>query len=177
MVYWVAATQILFYLSAIPLQLAFFLKAENSIRFGAGIGFFEMRFALRRALSNMDHPKKKKRLPFFSNLPKSGRLLWRFFREIDIKDFIICGQLSLGDAASTALICGSLPALEHALHPFLPGIRLRIQPCFNSPNMHIDLQGMISLRTGQIMLAVIISAFNYVNRRIAQWIDTPSKAS
>lgn len=177
MVYWVAAAQILFYMSAIPLQLAFYLKTENGIHFGAGIGFFEMRFAQHRALSNMDHPKKKKRMPLFSKLPKSGRLLWRFFREIDIREFAICGQLSLGDAASTALICGSLPAIEHALYPFMPGIRLRIQPYFNSSEMHIDLQGMISLRTGQIMLAVIISAFNYVNGRIAQWIDTPSKAS
>lgn len=177
MVYWVAAAQILFYLSAIPLQLVFCLKAGNDIRFGAGMGLFEMRFARRRALSNMDQPKKKRRMPFFSNLPKSGKLLWRFFKEIDIREFTIRGQLSLGDAASTALLCGSLPAFEHALRPFLPGIRLRIQPCFNSSNMHIDLQGMISLKTGQIMLAVITSAFNYVNGRIAQWTDTPSKAS
>lgn len=178
-VYWVAAVEVLFYLSAVPLRMAFYLRSENGLQFGAGVGVFERRFAQRSALARLTGEKPMPAPKKFSweKLPAIAKLSLQFLRNIHIDQFSLYGRFSLGDAASTALVCGGVNALECALHAVWPKIRMNLQPDFNTSNVHIELQGMIYVRIGQIMFAATISALNYANGRITQWIDTRLKAS
>ena len=178
-VYWVAAAELLFYLCAVPLRMAFCLRSEGEIKFGAGIGFFERRFALNQALARLSGEKPAGK--FFKlrwkNIPDAGKLIWGFVKRIQIDQVSLYGRFSMGDAASTALICGGVNALACALRAATPKVSMNIHPEFNHSSVHIELQGMICVRTGQVMFAAILSGLNYANGRIAQWISTQLKAS
>ena len=179
-VYWVAAAELLFYLSAVPLRMAFYLRAGNELRFGAGVGAFERRFARRRAWSHLMSPQTRrsgKWRPKARHIPALFHLAWQFIRHLHIDQLSLQGRLSLGDAANTALLCGGLQALESALRPVCPQVHLSVHPAFNADAVHLELQGMISARSGQIMFAAVISVLDYANGRITQWIDTRLKAS
>lgn len=78
------------------------------------------------------------------------------------------GQVSGGDAARIALICGCASAIEGALSPFLPPKRLslRLKANFSMEESDIVLSGMVSIRLGHIISAALIGAWNYFARRI-----------
>lgn len=177
MVYWVAAAQILFYLNAIPIRLILLIESENGVQFGFGVALFEKRFAWRRALANMGLPQKQRGTPSVEKLSKHKALLFHFFKALHFDELSFHGEVAFKDAAATALICGSFTIFEYILRPFFPKLSLQIAPQFNKSAPHIHLNGMISLRTGQIISAVTISALYYVNRRISQWINSRLKAS
>ena len=176
-VYWIAAAEIVFYLSAVPLRMAFCLRNENGWHFGAGIGIFERRFARKRAMARMRDPERSPNAFAKGHVSRGVRFFADIIRHLRIEQLSLKGTLSLGDAASTALVSGFIQAGGSALHAVIPRLSLNVHPEFNASRIHIELQGMISVRFGQIILAVLISALNYANGRIAQWINTRLKAS
>ncbi|MBQ6345978.1 MAG: DUF2953 domain-containing protein, partial [Clostridia bacterium] len=82
----------------------------------------------------------------------------------------VAGRLGLGDAVSTALACGALRALGAGRAV------VDVTPVFDGDGLCLELQGMIRLRSGQIMWAMAMSRFENIRRRIARWTDTRLKA-
>lgn len=164
----VAILQALVYLASVPVFAAFNLSVRDGLRFGVGMSAFERRFALRRAEAK--HPSKKQRR-------KNGaRLLLRAAKRLRGMDVRLRGRVCLGDAAATATACGALRALAAALGPRAGRVEVDVAPLFGEDGLRVDLEGMIRLRSGQIMSAIAVSGINDILRRIAKWKDTRLKA-
>ena len=171
----------LFYLGAIPIRFALRLTWDGRFIIGTGIAIFEPRFAQRRALK----PKAAKK-PSISienlDLPRLLRAGLRALKHILYHlppgGVTLEGILGTPDAALTALVCGSVNSLGHALHGISgDGIRIDLKPDFSVEHVHLEVSGMISARAGHIMLAALLGAFEYASGRFNQWISTPLKAS
>ena len=177
-VYWVAAIETLIYLSAIPLHIAIYIRATDGFAISAGFSLFEKRFARKRAFRRLGRAQKAKRnRPSGKSMPRKVRLIIHMLRHLKQIRIHFRGTLGLGDAASTALIYGSIQSLKYALHPFYPNLRLDILPDFNGEKSHAEIQGMISVHTGQIIYAALSGAVKNANRRVTQWISIRLKAS
>lgn len=173
---WIAAiAAFLFYLNAIPVKFALILYTDGRPGFGAGLAPFEGRFALRsanrRARGAKKRPARKKNgrarahSAALHGALKAGRYL---LRHLKLDSLRVWGRVSMPDAAQTALLCGCARALEGALAPIAPpgAVRFSLQPDFSGGNSDVTLCGMVSLRTGHIILAALIGAWNTMLRRI-----------
>lgn len=173
-VYFVAIIDFLACLWAVPLCGVFFLTTEGRLRFGAGIGAFEKRFALRRA-------RKAKEKPAVTQKSRHGKhsgmgWAWRILTRLRGATVTLSGSLGLGDAAATALAWGALQALAAGLGPWAARVRIDVSPRFDA-ELRVELRGMIRVRAGQIMIAAARGGIDALNRRIAIWKNIPSKAS
>ena len=172
----------LFYLSTIPVKLAFCLRFGSGGGFGVGVAPFEARFARKIALNRRDTGKLPVR--FLRNadplaLLKGALRALNFARKhLRLDSLTLEGVLGTHDAALTALVCGMLNALGCALgcaagRP----VRIAVQPDFAADRLNGGLSGMISIRAGHIMLAALMGAFEYASGRFNRWISIPLKAS
>ena len=161
----VAALEALVYLNAVPLNLAVCLSGGDSLRFGAGLSLFERRTALRRAQRRSVKPRKRRRRGKPGMARRRLRAGLRFARQLRLEDARLTGRVCLGDAAATALVCGSIGALGSALKGPSPVVRLDVRPDF-SGDPGVELQGMLRARAGQIMLAAMKSAWHAMIDRI-----------
>ena len=153
-----AVIETLIYLAAIPVNGAFVLSAANGLRFGVGVSAFGLRGAVRRARQ-------------YRAAGKGGPgLSWDVVRRLRGARIRVRGALGLGDAATTALACGALRALEAG------GAVVDVTPVFDGDGLCLELQGMIRLRSGQIIRAMAMSQLENIRRRIARWTDTRLKA-
>lgn len=173
LVYIVAGLQALAYLCAIPVCAAFWLTTEGGLRFGVGLAAFEGRAALRRAERGRAPRPKKRRGGEKGGAARALRVL----RRLRGVAFSLRGHLDLGDAAATALACGTLNALALALGTRARRVHVDIVPAFDGGAIRVELRGMIRLRSGQIIIAAAKSGMDHINGRIAQWTDIRSKAS
>ena len=146
------------YFSAIPVNGAFCLSTANGLRYGVGVSAFGLRGAVRRARQYRAAGKGRRRLP------------WDVIRRVRGARFRVSGRLGLGDAAATALACGALRALGAG------GAVVDVTPVFDGNGLCLELQGMIRLRSGQIIRAMAMSQLENIRRRIARWTDTRLKA-
>lgn len=173
----VTAAVMLFYLSAIPVHIAFQLHTGADRRFKVGISIFEPRFAMRHALTAGEAfkpPKLPKKLHLSDALVSAKTVL----RHIKIDLFRLDGVFGTDDAAVTALVCGGVSSMGCALQCILGrGVRIHLQPDFSSDRLRVDMTGMISMRAGHIMIAALLGAFQYGSRRFKEWTSIPSKAS
>ena len=172
-VYWVALLEFIFYLCAVPLHIAVYFRAGQDLKAAAAFAPFEKRYAQRRAAVRLTKQNKPRK----SGAPKNVRLLLRMVLRLRRGRIRIYGRLSTGDAAGTSLLIGGIQAAECSLKPFIPDMRLRITPDFNASRSYAELEGMITLRSGQIILAAVSGAVKNTGRRITQWISIRSKAS
>lgn len=166
----------LFYAGAIPLQIALCLRFNAGVSFGAGFALFVPQTALRHARRHLDWtpaPEGVDRSPF--EKLRLLRFLWKYLRgHLHWEGLLLYGALGTGDAASTALLCGSLQALGRALGP---KVRVDLKPDFSAGVLRGELSGMISVRVGHIILAVILGFIKYSIGRLTPWNDIPSRAS
>lgn len=172
----VTAAVTLFYLTAIPVHIAFRLRAGPDSRLGLGISIFESRFAMRHALrenTGFKTPKPRKKIHPLDALDAAKTVL----KHIKIDQIRLDGIFGASDAAVTALVCGGVSSMSCALRCALGrNINLNLQPDFSSDRLRIDLTGMISMRAGHIMIAALLGAFQYGSRRFKAWTSIPSKA-
>lgn len=153
-----AVIETLIYLAAIPVNGAFVLSTAHGLRFGVGVSVFGLGGALRRARR-------------YRTGGKDGPgLSWDVVRRLRGARIRVRGALGLGDAAATALACGALRALGAG------GAAVDVTPVFDGDGLCLELQGMIRLRSGQIMWAMAMSQLENIRRRIARWTDTRLKA-
>ena len=157
-----ALIEALIYLASIPLCGAFTLSTEGGLRFGVGVSAFDLGRALRHA---------RRCRPVRARRGKgAGNLAWRILRRLKGARMRLQGRLGLGDAAATAVVCGALRSLSGAR------VAVDVTPVFSGDGLYLELQGMIRLRTGQIMSAIAINQIENIRRRIARWTDTRLKA-
>ena len=141
----IALLEALFYLCAIPVNLAVRLK---DFRAGAGLSAFEWRVARRRAERDIaENAKGQKKGPgYWRALKLLGRLR--------IDRARLSGRVALGDAAATALACGGLIGLARAFSGRVGCMEVDVRPDFGG-GVAVELDGMIRARSGQIILAAI----------------------
>lgn len=163
----------LFYLSRVPIKLAFCAKAGADAGFGFAVAPFERRFARRRAEIRCLAPKPSKPHRKTHIAPRDVPLLLRSaFKALKhaglrIERLRIEGEFGAGDAAATALICGGLDALGRAVRAAAGcDVRLELRPDFSSARLHARLDGIISARAGHIILAALLGAFEYALGRL-----------
>ena len=172
----VTAAVTLFYLSAIPVHVAFYMCIDTDYQFGLGVSIFEPRFAIRRSLkqnTGLKPPKLPEKLHPADILSSIRTVL----KHIRIERIRMDGIFGSSDAAATALICGGISAINCSLSGMSKGIvHLNLQPDFSADRLRIDLSGMISLRAGHIMIAALLGAIQYGSRRFKAWTSIPSKA-
>jgi hypothetical protein len=157
-----ALIEALIYLASIPLCGAFALSTEGGLRFGVGVSAFDLRRALRHA---------RRCRPVRSRRGKNGaNQAWQILRRLKGARMGLQGRLGLGDAAATALVCGALRSLSGAR------VTVDVTPVFSGDGLYLELQGMIRLKTGQIIRAIAINQIENIRRRIARWTDTRLKA-
>ena len=172
-VYWVALTEILFYLWMTPVHVAVYLQAGDGFRVSSGSALFEKRFARKRALSGGGRRRSKGR-----SASSFGRvkMILRTSSALSGAGIVLRGRFSAGDAAGTAVLSGMIGTVEAALRVFIPKTQFALTPDFASSRSYAEIYGMISLRSGQIIHAALSGAFKNTNRRISQWISTRLKA-
>lgn len=167
----VAAAEAVFYLLAVPVHLALCLGGAEGLRFGAGVSAFERRAARRRAMENLG-----KRRAGRQSSP-GVRRAWAFARSLRLERVSLRGSVCLGDAAATAMACGVLNALACGLRGRAARLEADVRPDFSSPDVRVELSGMVSARAGQIMLAAAKTAYHDIKGRIHPWTSIRSKAS
>lgn len=178
----VTAAVALFYLSAIPIHVAVYLRLGANAGFGLGVSPFEARFALQRALHQQSgggkFPHFWKKISWKDALSGALRALRYASSHVRIERIRLNGTFASDDAALTALVCGGATALGGALGCALGReVRFNLQPDFSGGPMRVDLTGMISMRVGHIMLAALLGALQYGSRRLKEWTSIPLKAS
>jgi len=161
----------LFYLSAIPVRIAFRLRTGTAPHFGVGVSLFEARFARAGALTQFRKTSSPKKLPP-KELLRSARYLLRHTDELRID-----GVFGAGDAALTALVCGAVSSAGHAFTAASRrAVIFALRPDFSCERLRVDASGIVSLRAGHIILAALLGAYDYATGRFQQWTSTPSKA-
>lgn len=176
-VYWVAVIETLLYACAVPLHIAVCLKAGQGLKASAGFALFEKRFAESRAAKRLSGCGRSGRGDGRTRIPGSIRFLLRMLAPLRRSRIRVTGCVSAGDAAGTALFIGGIRAAECTLIPFFPELSFNIVPDFNASISYVDIDGMITLRSGQIIVAALSAALKNTSRRITQWISIRSKVS
>ena len=106
-VYIAAAAQLLVYLWAVPVHLAFCVHLGDDSRLGVGFAVFDPGAALRQAWRGT--PKRRD-----GNAP-DWRDVLRMMTRLRLSRAMLRGRLGLGDAALTAVACGGLAAAARGL--------------------------------------------------------------
>ena len=176
-----AALIFILYLSAVPVKLALKIRTSPAPAFGAGIAVFERRFALRQAEKRISGEKKHlpwKKFAVDAQKLRMLRALKYILPRIKIEKLVLTGSISSGDAAGTALICGSVNSIGAALEAIWPeGTQIFLQSDFSGKGSALQFSGMVSLRAGHIILAALIGAVEVIKGRISQWKSTRLKIS
>ncbi len=144
----VAFVEALFYLMCVPVHLALLLDDRGGLRVGAGVSAFVRRRARRRALRNLGSSGQRRG----GMTPERA---WAVLRRLRFERVELAGRLSLGDAAATSLACGWLTGLACALKNRAGFLRADVRPDFSN-DLHIELRGMLTARTGHIIRAIIL---------------------
>ena len=170
LIYLIAAIEALAYLTSVPVSVAFCLDSRKGL--GIGAGAFRSGAALRRAKRHMSaQPKPPKGRK--GGFARAVRLLKR----LRLRSLSLRGEVTLGDAAATALACGALRALSPSIGIRAARVTVDISPRFDGKGPAVAIAGMIEARAGQIILAAARSGMDYLSGRIAPWTDIRSKAS
>lgn len=158
----VGALQALFYLCAIPVHLA---VRVDGLRVGAGLAAFERRAARRRADRELAAPQGQ------GGSSPDYRRVARLLARVQIERVELTGRVALGDAAATAILCGTIGGLSRALRGRVRRMRVDVRPDFASQRVAVEMSGMIQARAGQIILAAI----NLMTEEAFPWISTRLK--
>ena len=172
----------LFYFASVPVELALKLRTQPQLDFGAGIGIFEGRFALRQAEKRMIG--EKKRFPwgeFYMDAEKKPifKALKYLFRHLKIENLSVSGSIGLPDAAATALVCGCAQAACGAILPlgWAEKISLKLSPDFSGGGSDVHISGMVSVAAGHIICTALLCAVYLAEGRFEQWKSTRLKIS
>lgn len=159
----------LFYLAAIPVHCALKLDSRGV---SVGVSIFVRQFAVQNARPIPHSQRKKHKKPPILLFLRAMRA---FIAHLHPSECAFTGAIGIGDAASTALVCGVLGMLDRSLHPVAPCVRIQIAPDFSQSGVQIT--GILSARAGNIMLAALFGAQIYLSGRIQTWKSTRLKAS
>lgn len=157
MPYFAAAAMLGLYLYNLPLKFAFIWRAHC---FGFGFGIFEKRAALRHAEKRLgkSKPGKKRISPTPGRLKFAAQAGARLLARLEIESFSARLLIGAGDAARTALICGAVMGLGHALRGTADSGQVDVRPEFAKSCFEGEIHGVVALRAGDIFSAAALSA-------------------
>ncbi len=177
MQYFAAAAMLGIYLYNMPLKFAFIWRAH---RFGFGFGIFERRAALRRAekrLGKSTSPKKRMKLiPGRKHAAQAGakftpgrlkfaaQALARLLSRLKVESFSARLLIGAGDAACTALVCGAVMSLGHALRGAADIGQVDIRPEFSGSCFEGEIRAVVALRAGDILSAAALGALKNIRQ-------------
>ena len=160
----VAAALLIAYANAVPVNLAAQLTLSgDEITLKTGVSAFAPP-AVRKSTS----PKRAPRVPADVIVGFLRKLLARIRIVFIRAEGTVCAQ----DAMATALICGGAEIISASLAAVgAQGVYLHLTPDFSDGATHLTLQGMISIRTGQIITAAALCAADRIKGRFFKWTD------
>ena len=163
MQYFAAAAMLGIYLYNLPLKFAFVWRAH---RFGFGFGIFERRAALRRAEKRLGESKPpKKRMKFTpGRLKFAAQTGARLLARLKVESFSARLLIGAGDAARTALLCGAVMGVGHALRGAADTGRVDIRPEFAGNCFEGEIRGVVALRAGDILSAAALGALENIRQ-------------
>lgn len=190
-----AVAALVFYAACVPVKIAFCARAGEGVQAGVAARPFTQAGAVRAARARLDagSAPRKKRKPQKKSRPQKkpplklalciGRKL---LARTKFETLSAHGTLGLSDAATTALAVGFIQAALCAVCAAL-GARadMRLRPDFQTPGVHGEFFGIVSLRIGNIIFAVCAGALKYLldargrkkrHREESAWKNTRSKA-
>lgn len=176
-VYLIALAAVLFYTTQLPIRFAFTIKLGdgkpgdgNLLR--AGVGLFQARYILEKQFT-IDRARmlvSMGKLRSETNWAAYGpaiRAAEHFFKHARFEDTRLSIKLGTGNAAKTALLCGTLGSLVNALNAAgKVCISGRVSPDFERPGLALSTGGMVQVRLGHIMSAVFVWTYNMVWERM-----------
>lgn len=145
-VYIAAVLATLFYAANIPMCAALGLRVDGQTSLQLGVGLFRAR-PRPVALTLKGRPAQK--MPIIQLL----RLFLRLWEHMHLTGKIHA-QLGAGDAAATALLCGTAFILLEAVGRERP-LDVRIQPDFERAGVRLDASVRLSVKTWQLARAVV----------------------
>ena len=160
----VAAALLIAYANAVPINLAARLTlCGGEITLKAGISAF-----IPPAVRAAKPPKRASRVP--------ANVIFGFLRRLLARIRIVFiraeGTVCARDAMTTALICGGAEIISAALTASgARGVDLHLTPDFSDGATRLTLQGMISIRTGQIITAAALCTADRIKGRFFKWTD------
>lgn len=163
MQYFAAAVMLGIYLYNLPLKFAFVWRAH---RFGFGFGIFEIRAALRQAekrLGEAYSPKKSVKLTP-RRLKYAAQTGTRLLARLKIESFSARLLIGAGDAARTALLCGAVMSLGHALRGAADNGNVDVRPDFSGSCFEGEIRGIVALRAGDMFSAAALGALRRIRR-------------
>ena len=160
----VAAALLIAYVSAVPINLAVQLTlCGGEIALKTGVSAFAPPF-VRKGKA----PKRAARVPADIIVGFLRKLLARIRIVFIRAEGTVCAR----DAMTTALICGGAEIISAALTASgAQGVHLHLTPDFSDGATRLTLQGMISIRTGQIITAAALCAADTIKGRFFKWTD------
>ena len=162
----IAGALLIAYACAVPINFAAHLQLQGGkIILKTGICAFAPP-AVRKSRSK---PRSSAhRIPLEIVIALAQRLLPRIRIAFIRAEGVICAR----DAMATALICGSAEVIASALHASgAHRVHLCLTPDFSDGATRLAMQGMISIRTGQIITAAALCAADRIKGRFFKWID------
>ena len=139
-----------YYLAQVPVIVAL---AARTGAYGIGVGAFAWAGAVRRAEARATSDKK--RSPPKLAKKERLRLLKYVWKKGTFEYLRVSGVVSLSDAAATCLFAGGLKAVCASLGP---RGEARVTPSFSGGKTNLELNGIMSVRLGHIMLAACMYA-------------------
>lgn len=182
-VYLTTAAAALFYALNLPIRFAFTLNIGDENLLRVGVGLFQARYIIEK---RFELSGEKARATYQKvNQNRSGSVMRaglgsarHFIRHARFPDARMSIRLGVGDAALTALICGTFQILLQALN--MSGvIRLpaRVTPDFSHQRLTLSAGGMVHVRLGHIIGAALVFVRELVSGRIKQWTDIQLRVS
>lgn len=190
-VYWAVGAIAVFYFLNLPFRFAVALDIGEKNQIRIGVGMFSANFFYRRAIPvTMDAligARKAHRAQEGPRRPAPVRAilgaLKALMRHADFSNLRCQLIFGTGDAARTAMLYGAATALLNALGTILrqsDGFHARVRPDFERRGLHLSAGGMVTLKTGHIMLAGLKLLRAVIQNRDSEgktWSSIPLKTS
>lgn len=179
-----AAAAVFAYICALPVYVALCVQVRDSVKIGAGFSVWIPQIALRAARKRASEsrvrgavrhrtPRETGGFPV-SALPAALKLCRSLAKHVRVEDFSVTGSVCASDAARTALLCGCALSARNALSACGAKVpHFDLAPDFSCGTSDIRAVGMISIRVGHIMSALIL----HLKELKDLWKSTRSKAS
>lgn len=163
-----AAALLIAYASAVPVNLA----AEIILRGG--------KISVRAGVSAFAPPvprpirrkKRARKRPARISPRTAAALILRLLARARVASITADGTVCARTAMATALICGGADIIGRSLRAAgVRAVRLSVRPDFSDGATDVRLQGIISIRAGQIILAAALCAADRTESRFLKWKD------
>ena len=155
-----------FFYLAVLITIVLFLPINIQIVLSRNKTNLSVHIAGLRVYKGFPSSKKKRKPGLLKRIAFLDRLLPTTYKA----KLSLCITVGTGDAAQTALICGSGNILLHSLSVILfpksaKAMSLMVRPEFSKPFFDLQFKGIISLAFAHIIVAAVLGLFEQTERK------------